>query len=263
MTAIKDIKKSARSSLDNHWASTVAVFCVLLLTVMLIAVAEAVVRYVFDIPVILDGAYNASQDSLFVLCGSLLLWFLIVSPVKLSLKGYYCDLIMGKDVSVSMSFDAFLSIRGYFASLILPVKLTFLRALTVIFFILPQTALLIFSAYYSSGELSGQEKTIITAFFVISGLLILAGLFIAISVNLGYFLAPYLLITNRAANVKQALKTSAKLMKKRKLALVRLTLSMLWMYILCLPLFSVIFVFPHMSVIKAGFAMEIINNQPA
>ena len=260
MATIKDVKKTARLRLDKNWAATVAVFCILLLSIMLIAVAEAAVRHIFSIPVIDNGAYNTSRESLFVLCGSLLLWFLIVPSVGLSLKGYYCDLAAGRNVSVSMSFDAFLSARGYLASLVLPVRLMLVRVFSVIFFILPQTALLIFTVYYARRELSERESTIITVSLIISVLLIFAGLIIVISINLGRFLAPYLLITNRAKSVRQAMKASVRLMKKHKLALVRLNLSVLWMYIICIPLFSVIFVFPRIAVIRAGFAVDIMEK---
>ena len=250
---LKNIKKTARSGLNQNWGKTLVVFSIPIMVFIMIAAGEFLFRAYAGIPIIENSRYNVSEKSLIVILFGSVLWVMLIIPLKLSAKGYYYNLVSKEKVYIGSVFDAFSSPGGYISSLILPAKLNLRRLFFMIILFAPPVLLGL--AAYCFFPNPWFEFSL-----GLSSVLILTGLWAFISINLSCFLAPYLLISNQACSAKEAIKKSKILMKGNKMKLIGLYFSMIGWMILCLPLVSAVFAIPEINTRKAVFAKAVISR---
>lgn len=249
------MKKQATNRLKRNLAKAVSLTFVVFIALFLILLSQQVIVLLLDTIFIHDAfEIGLSRNMLAANLIGVGLSFLLLSPLQLSIKGWYMKM-SETNPPLSEALGVFTSWKRYWCC----VFYSFIKSILFIsvYFVLITPALIIATVLKS--QLDMPDKTLGLLFLVLFAVMvvfIILAVCYAVYVALGFFYADYLFLSKKTKNPLKAVITSVHLSKYNRGNLLSLYLSFIPYLLACVLIVPIIFVAPYIKSNLAFFAQE-------
>lgn len=231
MARHKIVKLTAKTTLKDKWTGAVIVSSVFLGVCL------------FN-TLIGELLYSIGNVFFFTIFSLLFLVFLII-PLILGLLDYFRALAFGEEANFNRLFIGFTSADEYTRYLSFSLSMFIRVVLAYAFLSLPSSITKAMSEPSTYTTLNLPIPVWTTALSVISSMLYIFGLCLLVVFMLRYFMAPFLLVSNKDMSAKEAIMLSKIISKGHKFEFVKLAFSMIFYIILSLFFLPLLFTLPY------------------
>lgn len=187
---------------------------------------------------------------------SLVLSIVLLSPLRLNIKGWYQHTNDG-DLPVTMAFSYFTSMKKYLKAVNYCVIRFILLFVTYLVPLAPSFILMAVMRY-AFGRADFVFNSYFSVLLIATISLFVLGIVFAIYFSIDYFFADFIYIKKIEQNPFKVLFMSRKIAKKNKGSLYLTIATTLPYYLLCIFIVTIPFVLPKIRVIHAVYADEIL-----
>ena len=269
LPASKTMKQAAKGLLHSKWPQLIAITFIFCSGYVILILVQQLLQDILGVSLPLAGMLagqrlSAPSPSL-LLCEivSLILLFILWSPLQLGVQRWFWRLSGGADDTVGGVFHYFSTGRLYARALLFRLLYSLRLLLIGLAAFLPAGVAYILTSPDFYAAMGVRAPVTITSLWSLPGALFLLGLIAFIAWSLRYFLAPYLLINDPDLSPRQALRLSVKASRGSRGAFFGFQLSFVGWLLLCLLALPILFVFPYMAAAKAVFMRYAIHGYNA
>lgn len=264
------LKENAKRALSGQWSPAIAIVLLIAGVGLLFSLFEMVCTIALDLPgfmdilntpeVYFDDVMGRSGMVFGLSTLTLLLSYVILTPLKLGELGWYYEAGKHQQEGIASIFEYFGSVKLYLRSVLLNLAIGLRVALVGLLLLLPATLCFATGAYLWQNGSDPFEKMLILGIFLGGVVLMAVGLLFSLIYQKRYFVAPYLVVSHLEITIGKALKTSVAATKGRQCSLVLFDLSFIGWYLLSLLVLPLLFVRPYLGVARGLYARYLIER---
>lgn len=264
------LKENAKRALSGQWSPAIAIVLLIAGVGLLFSFFEMVCTIALDLPgfmdildtpkVFFDDVLGQSGAVLGVSTLTLLLSYVILTPLKLGELSWYYEAGKHQQEGIASIFEYFGSLKLFLRSVLLNLAIGVRVALVAILLTLPALICFVAGIYLWQGDTAPLEKMLTLGIFLGGAVLLAVGVLLTLIYQKRYFVAPYLVASQHEMSIGKALKASVIATKGRQCSLVLFDLSFIGWYLLSVLVLPLLFVRPYLGVARGLYARFLIER---
>ena len=274
--SVKALRTEGSGLLKDNWVRAFAVFTsrilgaaiFLMLNNLITTLAEryfANLGYADPVPPLTDiqqyidfrSAHGfVIQDAVSIIL--LAFYFMFISPLVLGCTRWYHSLAQCDNLQVGQIFHFYRGNSRFVEALVFEINRLERQIAAILMCFSPAAACFGFGAYFSTVP---DKAQLFKPLMIAGGALSLVGLILYAFWITRYFLAKYLIVSERKMDVSESFKTSVQYMKGLHGKVIRVFLSYVPMFLTCVLLAPAFMVFPAYDSTMAALALDIIDSR--
>lgn len=187
-------------------------------------------------------------------------YFLFISPLTLGCTRWYHSLAMCDNLQVGQVFHFYRGNDRFVEALVFEFNRLERHVAAILICFAPAAACLGFSIYIAKAQLAEYAQYQFPLLIGAAALAVIGLIAYALWI-IRFFLAKYLMVSDRRMDVSECFKTSVNYMKGMHGKVLRLMLSFVPMFVLCIFLAPAFVVFPIYETTMAACALDIIDSR--
>lgn len=266
----KKMKQDAFIALKPNWGKSIAILLILLAVTLICSLFKQLIISLTGIQPFLDlngtptdfldNIPNTSFYAYMLDLLSLLLWALVLAPLRLGLSRWFYRLSFSCQDDSNYIFYYFSNIRDYFRCVWFKCNLGLRQLLWLLLFLLPG-GLMLSVGYVSYIGGSSMMNSVVSSVAVILGVVaVAASIVLYLLFILRYSLADYLFFSNRDMSVSEVIRTSIAYTQGRKIQIAFFVLSFAPLFLLGVFVVPLLFVLPYFHTAFSIYARYLIES---
>ncbi len=264
------LKDNAKRALIGQWSPAIAIVLLLAGVGLLFSLFEMVCTIALDLPgfmdilntpeVFWDDVMGRSGVVFGISTLTLVLSYVILTPLKLGELGWYYEAGKHQQEGISSIFEYFGSVKLYMRSVLLDLTIGVRVALVGIVLLIPASVCFAAGSYMWQSDTAPMEKMLVLGIYLGGMVLTAVGIFFTMIYKKRFFLAPYLVVSNPDITIGKAIKVSIVATKGRQCSLLLFDLSFIGWFLLSMLVLPLLYVRPYLGVSRGLYARYLIER---
>ena len=255
------IKLNAKRALGNSWSKAIAQVILLNGTDLLFILTAVFAYSIFTYPMLPDGLESITPGALICLSAILLIYSLVISPLKIGIKMWFFSLTGGMgEEDIALTFETFSSFKKVVKSFLLCLSLAIRKLFIYSLFSFVPIFLTAYSIKYMETAQTVRENFLSICCTVSGFCLLILAVVSAYYFCLRYFVVPYAFIEGNCKDVKSSFKISKQATKNYKGSLFFLNISLIFHYLLNNFVITALYTYPYTQSVKALYSRYLLEN---
>ena len=196
----------------------------------------------------LSLARDTNKDLLIIMSAtSFCLFYILGIPLKYGALKWFWYVLYEKKACCSKIFFYYSNFSKFFRSFLFHTSLNFIKLLYLLICLCPGIAFFIFACIKMQTAVEFNHKVIFAGLILLSFILIFACYVLYRIVTMKYMFASKFFTLNENLSIRKALKISAITVKKNRLNIIRFFLSFSLLFISCIFILPIFFIFPYFN----------------
>lgn len=251
----KEIKLKSRKLFKDNFAPLILAACFLLLIMIIFFLCEYIIRLitgisVYDSIIFSSGGFTLRNLlSISILVFSLILQYIVTSPLMMGLWRCLHLITEGKNIQIENLFYFYSSPKLFFRSILFQINIFLRELLYLLILFLPAIVTSFFLSDYAAAFFKYKLSTFASSALMFAAAVFWIGAVIFyIIILLRYSFAGIIAASNDKLKITRSIKLAIKRSNGYKLCIFKLIISFIGWFALCVFIFPIIYVLPYFCV---------------